>query len=100
VGNICYYTASISRSLFEDFIGVCIVNYTETERNSQLRKYHLVIAPNSFGIQVSVCIIVPTLAGKYLPLDHITKRLILGRGLCNFAPFVHCFKCSLFSQRT
>jgi len=76
-----------------------IVNYHGNKGNSQLRNYHLVIAPNSFGMQVLVCIIVSTFAGKYLPLEHTAKRLILGRGLCNFTLFVHCFKCSIFLQR-
>jgi len=57
------------------------------------------IATISFGMQVLVFIIVSNFAGKYLPLEHIAKRLTLGRGLCSFTPFVHCFKCSVFPQR-
>jgi hypothetical protein len=85
-------------------LSVCVSVYRELPRKqketlSYLRKYHLVIAKNSFGMQVLVRIVVSDFAGKYLPLEHIAKRLILGRGLCNFTPFVHCFKCSVFPQR-
>ena len=67
---------------------------------SYLRKYHLMAATNIFGMQVLVCIIVSTFAGKYLSLEHIANRLILGIGLCNFTPFVQRFKCSLLPKRT
>jgi hypothetical protein len=58
---------------------VCVSVYRELPRKqketlSYLRKYHLVIATNSFGIQVLVRIIVSNSAVRYLPLEHIAKR--------------------------